>query len=189
MYRHCCLLRCSTPSFSRLMMVRVPKASLPGVHRVQALRGRAGHLAHEGVHVVGVLGFCEARTPVTRKRGRLRGRDPARWKEGAILRFPIGRARPRPQQKAENWAAASGGCRIFSLLLGPPPAGELGETPGAAAPPGAEGRFQILLEETLTRTSPLPALNCSVGELVLDWSNASACACERSAHLQLRESV
>ena len=63
----------------------------------------------------GVLGFCEARTPITRKRGRLRGRDPARWKEGAILRFPIGRARPRPQQ-IENPAAADARLREFSIF-------------------------------------------------------------------------
>ena len=65
----------------------------------------------------GVLGFCEARTPNTRERGRLRGRDPARWKEGAILRFPIGRARPRPQPfspaAAEGSAAAGEKFSIF----------------------------------------------------------------------------
>ena len=74
----------------------------------------------------------------------MRGRDPARWKEGAILRFPIGGARARPQQKIENWAASCGGCRIFNLLLGVSSVNDtvkLGETPGAAVTIGAEGRF------------------------------------------------
>ena len=109
----------------------------------------------------GVLGFWPPQVlpPVTRKRGRLRGRDPARWKEGAILRFPIGRARPRPPQKIENSAAGRAGCRIFNLLLGVSSAYEtakLGETPGAAAPPGAERRLLVLQEAALTRTSLLP---------------------------------
>ena len=105
--------------------------------------------------------------PVTGKRGRLRGRDPARWKEGAILRFAIGRARPRPPQKIENSAGGRAGCRIFNLLRGVsselrcPPRG------AAAASQGAEGRFWILLDEALTRTSLLPA---STPQLLVNWS-------------------
>ena len=91
----------------------------------------------------GVLGFWPPQVlpPVTRKRGRLRGRDPARWKEGAILRFPIGRARPRPPQKIENSAGGKAGCRIFNLLRGV--SSELRcPSPWAAVTKGAEGRFR-----------------------------------------------
>ena len=112
----------------------------------------------------GVLGFGEARARVAAERGRLRGRDPARWKEGAILRFPIGRARPRPPQKIENSPTAAAEFSIF--CGGYLPSGILREGQ-QQLPQGDEGRFWILLDEALTRTSLLPA---TTPQLLLNWS-------------------
>jgi len=56
--------------------------------------------------------------PVTRERRRLRGRDPARWKEGAILRFLIGGARLARIWKSRGRLRSAARCALRSAPRG-----------------------------------------------------------------------